>query len=104
MECEMVRCQRRLDSCKYKNFTARTDLENRSAAVSPVKIFRAIKCNALGHAPSFHELPGTPFWRNAVNRAVVPARHEEISAAVQRQAAGIHDRGDERLHAIVRGN
>src|SRR5258708_27541851 len=39
-----------------------------------------------------------------MNRAVAAAGDEEIAHAIERQAARIHQRSDERLHAVIRGD
>jgi hypothetical protein len=39
-----------------------------------------------------------------MDRAVVAAGNEKISGAIECQAAGIHQRSDKRLHAVIRGD
>src|SRR5580692_3256252 len=102
MKREMIRGERRLNSCKNKNLATWTNFEDRSAAVAHVKIFVAVECNARGNAHPFNPLLGAALRRNPVNRAVVPAGHEEIPSAVHRQPAGIYKRSDERFYAVIR--
>ena len=40
--------------------------------------------------------------RNAVNRAVIAAGNEKQAVAVEREARGIHQLGDEGLHRVGR--
>src|SRR5205807_9425486 len=45
--------------------------------------------------------PGAATGRDAMHGAVVATGDEAIAAAAERQAAGIHQRRDERLHAVI---
>src|SRR5207302_6596996 len=83
------------------NFAAWADLENRAAAVANVQIVVVIERDACSDAHAFDPLLGAAIGRDAMDGAVVAAGDKEIAPAVERQAAGIHQRRDERLHAVI---
>src|SRR5437879_6169190 len=87
MKCQVVCRDGRLHSREHKNLAARADLENRSAAVSDVKIAGLVKRNARCNPHPFHPLLRAPVRRDAVDGAVVAAGNEKISLAVDRLAS-----------------
>src|SRR5216683_1723658 len=87
-----------LERGKNKDLAARADLENRAAAVANVQIAVVIERDAGGDAHAFDPLLGAAIGRDAMYRSVVAAGDEQIAHAIERQAAGIHQRSDKRLH------
>src|SRR4029077_7080665 len=101
MKCQVIRGDGRLKRGKNKNLAARADLENRAAAVANVQIAVVIKSNSRGDAHAFDPLLCAAIGRNAMDGTVVTAGNEEIAHAIERQAPGIYQRSDERLHAVI---
>src|SRR5256885_15918917 len=101
MKRQVVRGDGRLQRCKNKNLAAWADLENRAAAVANVQIVVVIERDACSDAHAFDPLLGAAIGRDAMDGAVVAAGDKEIAPAVERQAAGIHQRRDEWLHAVI---
>ena len=104
MKRQVVSGDGRLKRCKNKNLPVRADLENGAAAVADVKIPSMVEGDPRGDTHAFHPLLGAAIRRNAMNGAVVAAGNEKISRAIQREPAGIHQRRDEWLHAVIRGD
>src|SRR5579872_4971809 len=104
MKRQMIRGDRRLQCCKHKNFAARADLENRTAAIADVQIPSTVERDPRRDAHPFDPLLGAPIGRYFVNRPVVAARHKQIAISIQRQSRRIDQRRDKRLYAVVRGH
>ena len=90
--------------CKHKNLAAGADLENCAAAVANVEIAVRVERDPCGDAHAFDPLLGAAFGCDAMNGAVIAAGDKKISRAIESEPAGIHQRSDERLHAVVRGD
>ena len=100
----MIRGERRLERGEDKNFAVGADFENRAAAIAHVEAAGFVEREAGGDAHAFDPLHGAAVGRNAVNRAVVAAGDEKVAVVVDREAGGIHQLGDERLHGVVRSD
>ncbi len=79
-----------------------TDLENRAAAVADKKIADGIERDSGCGAHAFDPKLRAAVGRDPMDRAVIAAGDVEIPFAIERQARGIHQFGDERLYCIVR--
>ena len=98
----MVRRHRWLESRENKNFAIRSDLENRSAAITDVQVTDGIKRNARRDAHSLDPLHRFAAWGYAMNRPVVAGRNEKKSLAIDREARRIHQLGEKGFDRLPR--
>src|SRR6267378_2166774 len=102
MKRQVIRSERRLERRENENLPARANLENSSAAIPDVQIFRRIKRDARRDAHPLNPLFRAAFWCNSMNGAVVAARDKQIAGPVHGQARWIDQRGDKRFDAVIR--
>ena len=100
----MISGERRLERGEDENFAVGADFENRAAAVADVEAAGFIEGEAGGDAHAFDPLHRAAVGRNAVDGAVVAAGNEKVAVAIDRQAGGVHQFGDEGLHRVVRSD
>ena len=100
-ERQVIRRHGRFERGEYENLAVGIDLENRAAAVAHKKIADGIERDSGGDAHAFDPKLRAAVRRDAMDGPVVAAGDVEISFAVQRQARGIHEFGDEGFHRVV---
>ncbi len=92
----------RLERGEDENLAVRADLENRAAAISDEKIADGVERDARSDAHAFHPELRTAVGRDAMDGSIVAAGNVQVALAVQSQAGGIHEFGDERFYCVIR--
>ena len=97
----MIRRDRRFKRGEDENLAVGIDLENRAAAVADEKIADGVEgdsgCDAHAFDPELRAAVGG----DAMDRPVVAAGDVQIAFAIECQAGGIHQFGDEGFYRVV---